>query len=576
MIPVEDIKARVDCVQLIESLGGKRKAPGRYTAPWRAESDGGSVSVKIDKWFDHVTKDGGDCVTMVALTKGLDAKRDFSEILHWLATWAGMADVPEPQEHRPAEPGRNPVAFYDYTDEQGTVLYQVVRYEPKDFKQRHPDGKGGWLWNLKDVRLVPYRLPAVMAAECVWIVEGEKDANTLVASGECATTNAGGAGKWLDAYSEYLRGKEVILCGDNDKPGEKHIAGILKGLAGKVSTVTVVTVPAPHKDITDLLVTVPEAERVGALDILTKTGKRYPGGVDLPILGIRELADAYRADIARANSHGKGVDITGWLPSLRGHVRRLVPGEVVTIVADTGCGKSMLLQQIAFWLTVPVLFFEMELPEALMFERFAAMALHTSCSRIEEAFATGPGYDVPGMDHIFVCPVSRMSVATMTDITNKAELRMGKRPVAVMVDYIQLLEGKGERYERTSDSAEAIKRFAKETQTVVFIASQRSRGQQAEIKLHDGRDSSSIENSSGLVIGAWKDPADKDTLILKILKNTKGTSGITVKCHMNGAEMTITDTVASQVSRTITDDDATWATGAVQQELTPPPTGATA
>src|SRR5437667_12620177 len=33
------------------------------------------------------------------------------------------------------------VETYDYHDEAGKLLYQVVRYEPKDFKQRRPNGK---------------------------------------------------------------------------------------------------------------------------------------------------------------------------------------------------------------------------------------------------------------------------------------------------------------------------------------------------------------------------------------------------------------------------------------------------
>lgn len=57
------------------------------------------------------------------------------------------------------EPERKIDKTYDYTDEQGNLLFQTVRYEPKDFKQRRPDGKGGWIYNLKDVRLMPYNLP---------------------------------------------------------------------------------------------------------------------------------------------------------------------------------------------------------------------------------------------------------------------------------------------------------------------------------------------------------------------------------------------------------------------------------
>lgn len=35
------------------------------------------------------------------------------------------------------------VATYDYVDASGNLVYQVVRFDPKDFKQRRPDGKGG-------------------------------------------------------------------------------------------------------------------------------------------------------------------------------------------------------------------------------------------------------------------------------------------------------------------------------------------------------------------------------------------------------------------------------------------------
>jgi len=49
-------------------------------------------------------------------------------------------------------------------DEAGTLLYQVVRFAPKDFRQRCPDGAGGWLWKLNGVRRVLYHLPEVRAA----------------------------------------------------------------------------------------------------------------------------------------------------------------------------------------------------------------------------------------------------------------------------------------------------------------------------------------------------------------------------------------------------------------------------
>jgi CHC2 zinc finger len=54
---------------------------------------------------------------------------------------------------------RNVEAIYDYTDAAGKLLYQVLRYRGKSFKQRRPDGAGGWHWGLSDVQRVPFRLP---------------------------------------------------------------------------------------------------------------------------------------------------------------------------------------------------------------------------------------------------------------------------------------------------------------------------------------------------------------------------------------------------------------------------------
>ena len=72
---------------------------------------------------------------------------------------------------------------YPYLDENGTLLFEVVRYEPKAFKQRRPDGGGCWIWNLDSVRRVPYNLPEVIKAKTVLVCEGEKDCETARALG---------------------------------------------------------------------------------------------------------------------------------------------------------------------------------------------------------------------------------------------------------------------------------------------------------------------------------------------------------------------------------------------------------
>ena len=131
------------------------------------------------------------------------------------------------------------VATYPYTDEADSLLFEVVRYEPKSFRQRRPDGRGGWVWNLDGVRRVLYRLPEVCAAKAVLVVEGEKDVETARGLGFTATCNPGGAGKWRNEYAQLLRGKRVGIIADADEPGRKHAQEVAASLSGRAEIVKV-------------------------------------------------------------------------------------------------------------------------------------------------------------------------------------------------------------------------------------------------------------------------------------------------------------------------------------------------
>jgi hypothetical protein len=128
-------------------------------------------------------------------------------------------------------------------DESGKLLFQTVRYEPKDFRQRQPDGKGGWIWSLEGVRRVPYRLPELLQSskqDWVFIAEGEKDTDRLHGLGFIATTCPMGAGKWSGEYNKYFQGRLVAILPDNDMSGKKHaeqVANSLYGIAGEVRIV---------------------------------------------------------------------------------------------------------------------------------------------------------------------------------------------------------------------------------------------------------------------------------------------------------------------------------------------------
>jgi hypothetical protein len=146
------------------------------------------------------------------------------------------------------------VAIYDYTDESGKLLFQSVRYEPKDFKQRRPDPSrpGKWIWNLKGVRRVLYGLPEVTAAiaagPTIYIVAGEKDVSAMVQHGFAATCNPLGEKKdgssWLPEYTETLRNAaSVIVIADKDETGRAHARVIATALRPVVSNLKLVELP---------------------------------------------------------------------------------------------------------------------------------------------------------------------------------------------------------------------------------------------------------------------------------------------------------------------------------------------
>jgi 5S rRNA maturation endonuclease (ribonuclease M5) len=161
------------------------------------------------------------------------------------------------------------VEKYPYHDQSGQEIYQVWRHDPKDFSQhRIIDGEARP--TLEGIARVPYRLPEFLKSETVWIVEGEKDADSLAALDIVATCNAGGAGKWQAEWSRFFEGKHVVICGDNDAPGRKHVEQVAAMLEGAAKSIRRVEVPAPVKDISDHLAGMSDSEARAAVDELLR------------------------------------------------------------------------------------------------------------------------------------------------------------------------------------------------------------------------------------------------------------------------------------------------------------------
>ena len=251
--------------------------------------------------------------------------------------------APEMPTREPSRNGRGRkngrrriVATYDYRDAAGGLLFQVVRFEPKDFRQRRPDPSkpGGWIKNLQGVRRVLYRLPELTAADSarpVFFVEGEKDAERLAALGLIATTAPGGAGNWKAEYGEPLRGRSVVIMPDNDKKGREHGQAVARSLATAAALVKVLDLPElPEKgDVSDWLDAGGTAERLQELADAAPvwTPGDDPAPEDRPAI-VRLCDVAPRA--------------LEWLwPG------RFPLGKLSLICGDPGTGKSLLVADLA-------------------------------------------------------------------------------------------------------------------------------------------------------------------------------------------------------------------------------------
>ena len=152
---------------------------------------------------------------------------------------------------------RTIIATYDYQDEDSRMLFQVLRYSPKGFAQRRPNGQD-WIYNLQGVRRVLYRLPELLGQKAILWVEGEKDADAAWKIGIPATCKSGGAGGWEQSYVEQLKRQGVerlAIIPDNDAAGREHAATVARACHEAGLGIRLVELPwvPPGGDLSDYL-----------------------------------------------------------------------------------------------------------------------------------------------------------------------------------------------------------------------------------------------------------------------------------------------------------------------------------
>ena len=230
---------------VIAKLDGARKSGGQWMA---------RCPVHEDREASLSLAEGNDQPVVFACMAGCDS----AAILDKLGlSWADLCqpredgtDAAESRREGPWTPNGPAIAVYPYHDENGKVLFEVLRSRGKKFCQRIPDprAKSGWSYRLGDTRRVLYHLPKLLediaGGMPVFIVEGEKDVHALERAGCTATCNPGGAGKWREEYSEFLRDTVVCIVADRDEPGQRHARQVFTSLKGIAACVEIVEAAA--------------------------------------------------------------------------------------------------------------------------------------------------------------------------------------------------------------------------------------------------------------------------------------------------------------------------------------------
>jgi 5S rRNA maturation endonuclease (ribonuclease M5) len=159
------------------------------------------------------------------------------------------------------EPDKNAEAIYQYSDSNGRLKKQVLRYPGKKFAQRRPAPSGGWIWNTAGMQPLLYNLGRLKYANIVCLCEGEKDCDTLNklelydnGGGDVVATTSGNADSWSDMLADELLGKKVIIMPDDDEPGERFRAEVIASLVSRKIDYRMVSFrDAGAKDVSDFI-----------------------------------------------------------------------------------------------------------------------------------------------------------------------------------------------------------------------------------------------------------------------------------------------------------------------------------
>lgn len=286
--------------------------------------------------------------------------------------------------------------------------------------------------------------------------------------------------------------------------------------------------------------------------VVNREDKKYE---DRPLLTIQDLERLFR--LYATDRKKLDVNFSKWLPAMDKIHLGFAPGETVVIMAETGIGKSALLQNILWKQGLPTMFFSTEMAEVLTFLRQLQCANGRTEQQIFSDYDSGEvdkELDVifKGMEKCRFLHGS-IDIDDIGPYVQKCELETNEKVRIIAVDHLDYVRGNGKNlYEQKSQAMRELHNIAVRTQSVVFVISQVARPQNLKSNevcrptLHSAKGTGDIEQAADNVFSLW-DPKKTNTETdhpltnrkMDILKLRRGVPGATIQLHFDGETMRI-------------------------------------
>ena len=248
----------IDLQRVAAALGGEKKTPEGYVCKCPCHDDK-SASLSLTE-----SSSGKLIVNCFAGCKWEDVIEELAR-----RNLVTRSSKPKQDKYKDAK-------LYTYYSLTGAPIARTVKLPSKKMWIERYDN-GSWVSGLNGIQVPLYNLKSVLAADVVYLAEGEKDAETVINAGLCGTTNQSGAKHWPDHLTEVLRGKTIVICQDNDEAGRARTELLVKKLSPVAKELRLFEPPGVglKGDISDWVANGGDVKDVFALSVsLAKTTPR--------------------------------------------------------------------------------------------------------------------------------------------------------------------------------------------------------------------------------------------------------------------------------------------------------------